>query len=211
VGFTDCRLLQRKIAYLFRPRLVWAFVAVVAVSFALALWGSEPLLRWWGMVLQLVGVFAVLREIKLAQSEHGLFALWWQGYKEGLLGRRVSMHGIAEAKVEATATFAPRWSKTVVDPYLPIEDRVRTLEKFSSHFVNEFIELNRQLASTQRAALIAVENEGQRREKEFADREAADIASSQNRIPFSLFGAACLFLGVVLATGSPEIWGRLHR
>jgi hypothetical protein len=204
------RLLQRQIAYVFKPYLVWAFLGVVLVSLALALWSSERCLRWWGMALQLVGVFAVLREIKLAQNEHGLFAQWWQDYKEGWPGRSVSMYGRSEGESLGTATFAPRWSKTMINPHLPMEDRVQTLEKFANHFINEFIDLNRELALTKKAAISAVENEAQRREKEFADREAAERASSQQRIPFSLFGAACLFLGVVLGTGSPEIWGRLH-
>ncbi len=210
MGSINWRLLQRQIAYIFKPYLAWGFMGVVLVSLALALWSSEPILRWWGMALQLVGVFAVLREIKLAQSEHGLFAQWWQDYKEGWPGRGVSVHGRSEAESYGTATFAPRWSKTMINPHLPIEDRVQTLEKFANHFINEFIDLNRELAFTKKAALTAVENEQQRREKEFADREAADRASNQQRIPFSLFGAACLFLGVVLGTGSPEIWCLLH-
>jgi hypothetical protein len=210
VGSTNWQLLQRQVAYIFKPHLAWWFMGVVLVSLAMALWSSEPLLRWWGLALQLVGVFAVLREIKLAQSAHGLFAQWWQDYKEGWPGRGVSMHGRSEGESYATATLAPRWSKTMIDPHLPIEDRVQTLEKFANHFINEFMDLNRELAFSRKAALTAVENEAQRRENEFAVREAADRASSQQRIPFSLFGAACLFLGVVLGTGSPEIWSLLH-
>jgi hypothetical protein len=52
------QLLKHQVAHMFAPRLAWLFVCIVLLSlFCLFAVRHEPLVRWWGMVLQLVGVW----------------------------------------------------------------------------------------------------------------------------------------------------------
>jgi hypothetical protein len=199
-------LLRSRVAYIFSPRLAWVFVLIVVVSVALVLRGSEPWVRWCGLLLQLVGVWAVFKELRQAQHRHGLgFEEWWRKFLQGWPRRSVSLRGDLRGESHATGELKVSWSITAIDPSASPEVRLRVLEEHAHRFLKDIDRIEGDVAATRKAALDAVAEEAQKRDQALAVLEAEARAGDEQRIPFSLFGAACLFLGIILGTGSAEL------
>jgi hypothetical protein len=202
-------LFKRRVHYIFSFHLQWlAVVLLVASVVIVTMAPKEVCIRWWGMVLQLIGVYAVVRELMLAQAKHGLgFGQWRAKVKEGW---PTTVH---HAHAGDTVRFSDNATSAVVRGHAPSvltgEELIRRMSILEGNYeamARDVGRVNAQLADL--SSLI--EHEAALREQAIAQLEADARASDEVRLPFSLFGVACLFVGVILGTGSGEIHKWLH-
>ena len=187
-------------------KLLWFGAALLGVSVALVLWvPHEVCIRWWGLILQLVGIWTVVHDLRKRPKKgdrKGIRALalaWVQ--------RRPRTHHLMASNAVSAA-----WSSegaialnVGANEDDPIEHRVSALEARMAK-TDAALDEARQRLSDER---------GEREAAGRLEREArtAGLASVASRIeevavgtlPVSLFGVGCLGLGVFLSTTSIEV------
>lgn len=200
-------LLKRRVAYVLAPRLAWLSVLMVALSILVVFnVRHEVCIRWWGMLLQLIGVWAVVMELRQAQDKHGLgFGQWWSEFKTGWPRSAGTMFGTSTSSCTMTG-YAPRVLQLpALDMRALPDSRLLALEAHARHFLAEVSRIDGEIAGAREAAARAIREEVEGRANALAALQADARAGDERRLPFSFFGAGSLFVGVFLATAAVEL------
>jgi hypothetical protein len=200
-------LFKRRVAYVFAPRLAW--LAVLWGAFTLLLVFNvrhEPCIRWWGMLLQLVGVLAVLIELLHVSERYELGPLkWWKEFREDWPSgtQRISAATGGAKGSGSTAIL----STMIVDggDTARIEARVAVLESQVKSAFTNIDSIHAELATQERNLRDSVAREREERERQQAKLADESRNAEKKKLPFSFFGVCCLLVGVILGTGSNEI------
>lgn len=200
-------LFKRRVAYVLAPRLAWLSVLMVVLSLLVVFnVRHEVCIRWWGMLLQLIGVWAVVMELRQAQDKHGLgFGQWWERFRAGW-PTRIHRVAVGEA-VEASDACSARLTlmPPAIDPSAAVEARLTVLESHAAHFHRQVDRLIGEIDANTRAIDDAAMREAQLREHALAKLHEDAKVSDEQRLPFSFFGAGSLFVGVFLGTAAVEL------
>ncbi len=200
-------LWQRRALYLLRPKLFWACVALIVMSLAVLATTREPCIRWWGLVLQFLGVISVLRELRGAQQQFGkpglreLARQWKAGWptNEPVI---LSVGGVAAStsvgSVKATVRAAMK-------PDAPLEERLVAVERNLQYIDQDVRQVERELReeSHTRAEADRAETSARTSADESLGRQLAEAAAGS--VHFSMFGLVWLAVGMVLSTIAPEL------
>lgn len=211
-------LLLRRAKWAFEPRLLWASLAcliVTAVVLAphpnlplrLAGLKHEQVIRWWGVALQMVGILAVLNDLRSLQKQFGLesASTWLRRWLARWPSRNVSIK--LEGVGAATATASAALSRGYVGPghAASYEARISALEQHAHHLMVELDRVWGTVAADrlERQQAVAIEAaERAQGHSNLADRLKKATTES---IPFSLFGLLWLAVGVFLSSTSMEV------
>jgi len=201
------RLLAQRSVYLFdKPRPIWWAVAILAVSaYLVFLVKGEQLLRMWGMALQLLGVVAVLHELRQLQDRHRIsfretVAAWWRGWPS-----RKTVIGVGAAVLESASMSGRAHLRTTIDPASPVENQIAAIAKYLSQVDTEIGALWKSLDDATRSHTASLKAETAARERSTRELRDAAVNEASGRLPLAYFGQFCLLLGIILATASPEI------
>jgi hypothetical protein len=196
--------------WLARPKSLWIATGIVVLAGIVALWPgtSEPVIRWTGLVLQLLGIGTVIVGIEKTRN------LFHQPTLLGMAGEWVKQFPAYRPSVVisvgvgalASATAKARGYVTSKPPAdATIEQRVASLESNVSHLNNRIDEVYKELDTSIHERTAALDQE--RRDRAGEDSKIASKleTSGTGGLHISATGAVWLFVGVILGTGSVEI------
>jgi hypothetical protein len=202
--------LKRVADWIAKARLLWLAVGVVVAAGIVALrpGTSEPIVRWTGLILQLLGIATVIIGIEQTRrlfNHPSLLSIAkaWLGefppYKRNIvIGAAAGSFGIAGAKARGYVTSNPPSNAS-------IEDRVASLERNVGHLNKRIDDAFQELDKTQSEQTAALEKEKQERVAEDTKIASKLEMSDTGGLHISAIGALWLFVGVTLGTGSVEI------
>jgi hypothetical protein len=183
-------------------------VVLVAGVIALRPGTTEPIVRWTGLFLQLLGIGTVITGIEQTRRlfDHPSLlsiAMSWlrefPPYKRNVvLGAAAGILGMAGAKARGYVTSNP-------PPNASIEERVASLERNVGHLNKRIDEAFDELDKTQSEQTGALEKEKQERAAEDTRIASKLETSGTGGLHISAIGALWLLIGVTLGTGSVEI------
>lgn len=196
--------------WLAEARHFWITIAVIAVALYLSLrpGASEPVIRWTGGVLQLLGVITVVWGIaetraffghapilSVASRWLGRFPLVRQNVVVGVgIAEGISAVGRARGYVTAGAGANPT-----------VEDRVAALERNIGHLNDRINETFKEMDAGFQEVKGALSDEKEARVAE--DKRTREMleTTATGGVHISAMGAAWLFVGVILSTAAIEI------
>ena len=202
--------LKRVAEWIAKARLLWLAVGVVVVAGIVSLrpGTSEPVVRWTGLVLQLLGIATVIIGIEQTRrlfNHPSLLSIAkaWLGefppYKRRIvMAAGAGSFGISGAKARGYLTSNP-------PPDASIEDRLVSLERNVGHLNKRIDDASEELDKAQSEQTAALEKETQERIAEDTKIASKLEVSGTGGLHISAMGALWLFVGVTLGTGSAEI------
>lgn len=178
-----------------------------AICIALGAWSSEPVARWTGMVLQLMGVLTVAWGISETRAFFGHPSLaskakgWLKRFPLLRVNRVIACMGgsysITGGKLRAFITSNP------LGPTL--DDRIDALEK-------NIVLINERISSTQKELDAEVAKAAEALKTEETSRQTADQelahkleSTATGGVHISAIGASWIFIGQILGSTAPEI------
>jgi hypothetical protein len=203
--------------WLAEPWRVWVTVSVVllvpAAASQLPATAAEPLLRYCGLVAQLLGIQTVVSGL---QSKQRLFNR--PGFAETV---RLWIHrrprwGAKPQTVVTTGTASLSLSVGRVSiwrdarPDAPVEERLAALEANPATLRTELTETTKEFQEATRKTREAVDAENRRRESAVAALRTQLEGLGAEGLHIELWGVVWLILGVVLATIPGEVVWMLH-
>jgi hypothetical protein len=192
------------------PRHFWLCILVCAAAIAVVVRNShsEPTIRWIGLLLQLFGIVTVAWGIVKTRQFFGMkpltetFLNWLSRFP---FRRRTTIVGIGAA-VAGNASLSSRGhSSWPIDPTAPLEQRLSTLEKNLPLLHDRITNVQNEFDRTSQLLRDQLRSETAHRELLSEELHARLQTFGTSGLHISAIGAAWLFLGVVLATGSLEI------
>jgi hypothetical protein len=202
--------LQRVAKWLAKARLFWLAIGVLLVAAVVALRPGtpEPIIRWTGLFLQLLGICTVIIGIEQTRRlfDHpsllSIATSWLRAFppykRNVVVGAAAGDLGIVGGKARAYVTSNP-------PPNADIEERVASLERNVGHINKRIDGVFEELDKTQSEQMTALSREKQERAAEDAKIAAKLETSGTGGLHISAAGAVWLFVGVTLGTGSVEI------
>lgn len=195
------------------PRLIfnegrkgWAVVLLLASALAFVLWsGSEFAIRLWGMVLQCFGIGAVVHEL-LSTNRHYRRPSPLAGVRHWFGLWRTTSTDLQIDSVTVSHTIEGGYLHAVLGAATgSVEERLERLEQKADAAEKELHELQEGLMRERSNRTGADRAEANTRQQaiEALDKRVEEVIAGA--VPVSLVGVWSLFLGVVLATVSPEL------
>jgi hypothetical protein len=201
--------------WLLEPRLFWITVFALGIAVIAAIWlRSEPAFRWVGLSLQLIGVFTVARNIRDTGEQFdrpGFLALAAQW-----LRRRPRIGSSVTALSGGAAGLAVSGGKARADIWhnassgADLEARLDAVEKNLTRVRDQLHELEQQTDKRLEQQVNALEQEKQVRAKVDEDVLEKLKTSAVRGLHISTVGVVCLFMGMIMSTGSIE-WAKLSQ
>lgn len=201
------------------PTVAWLGALLALVTIAV-LWPphakQEVCIRWWGMVLQMFGIYSVLRELLERRKDVGTpnlltaLKLWFAAWP----GRNLTIPLSGNAMVITGGTARVTQRAGPPGPDASIEDRLTTAEKNIKFIDDDLGRVESALDAERRAREIAVRDEKDERIQAIDSIKNAMKEAAAKTLPFSMFGVVWLALGVFLSSTSVELerWAHLlHR
>lgn len=185
----------------------WAVLLLTASAAAMVLVTEhEQAIRLWGMVLQMLGVAAVVQELRSTSRHYGR-----PGIREGLrMAWRSRPGGAVAVDLQATViglhgavAIAGGVQATVISGRL--EDRVEQLETQTRALTSAQGKLKSDLDTErgERERAVAAESASRQADIEALDKRVEAVVAGT--IHVSMMGVWALVLGVMLASASPEL------
>jgi hypothetical protein len=196
--------------WLATPRLFWVSSAIVVVAGIVALrpGTSEPVIRWTGLILQLLGIGTVIIGIEQTRRlfDHptllNMVAEWLKQFPRY---RQSVVISVGAGAIAAATAKARGYVTSSPPPKANIDERVASLESNIGHLNKRIDDVYTELDSSIREQTAVLD-------KEHQDRVAQDsrIASKLETLGtgglhISAVGALWLVIGVILGTASTEI------
>lgn len=200
-------LVRRQFIYVFSHRLPWCAVALVVLTL-LILFNvrQEVCVRWWGMLLQLIGVGAVVAELRGVQDKYGLgFQQWWRGVVDLWPRRDVSVVLAGVGAASAAGTLAAIGALPSLNSEAGNSARIAALEAHVEHIEADVKRIDEAATAAAKEAKERIAQEADARKQAVAAIADETKKTETASLPFSLFGAGCLLIGVILGTGSIEL------
>jgi len=167
----------------------------------------EPCIRWWGMLLQVVGIASVVRELRQKRQESGVptmfssFTRWWSRRP----GQNVTIPITGVAAVGQAGNVSKAHGAVGITPDATVDQRLRFLEDLVGTMSNSLYNLGNELDAEKRERQRAqAAGRAERLAAEESFRKASREAVAKT-LPFSMFGVIWLALGVVLSSTSVEL------
>jgi len=195
--------------WLLEPLLFWSTAFVLGIAVIAAIWlRSEPAFRWIGLCLQLLGIFTVAYNIRDTQERFdrpGLLALAAQWLRRR--PRFSSSVAISVCAIEGGDSVFGRarvdiWHNAGSDA---VEARLDAAEKNLIRVRDQIHELERETEKRLERQINALEQEKQVRAKGDEDIREKLKTSAVGGLHISTVGVVCLFVGVIMSTGSTEL------
>jgi hypothetical protein len=186
-------------------------VGVVAAASVIALrpGTSEPLVRWTGLVLQLLGIATVIVGIEQTRRlfNHPSFlsvaAAWLKQFPP--LKRNIVIGGVAAGEINLDGMKARGYATSNPPPNASVDDRLASLERNVRHLNKRIDDAFQEIDKTESAHTKALEKEKQERRAEDSKIASKLEISGTGGLHVSAIGAIWLIIGVILGTGSVEI------
>jgi hypothetical protein len=188
------------------PMLAWVTVGLLAISAWVILTHREPCIRWWGTLLQLVGVGTVLNELRSSLNPFGRSLA---DDRRALWARRPSAPYVLTA---ATGSMHARFGTPFVlrgsirpGPGVPLDVRIAALEAQADAIQQNIHTVTDAIAKERADRIDSQEREASARSEEISQlRQKASEAIAGS--PWSsIFGIGWLAVGVVLGGTSNEL------
>lgn len=203
-------LWSRRLRHLASPKLFWASALLLAVT-AAVIWPphakQEACIRWWGMVLQFVGIYSVVRELRTRREDVGAPGLVeaLRKFIKGWPSRNttISLEGASISIASSVARVTQRACK--VPPDSPLEQRLAAVERNLGFMDEDLGKLQSDLDTEVRERQTAVRDEQDERVRVIAAMKNSLKESTTKTLPFSMFGVVCLFAGVGLSSMFVEL------
>ena len=202
--------LTRLARWIAKARLFWLAIGVLVTAGVVALrpGTTEPLVRWTGLFLQLLGIATVIIGIEQTRrlfnhpSLLSIAEAWFRGFppfkRKIVMGAGAGAVGMAGMKGRGYVTSTPPANAN-------IEERVASLERNVGHLnkrIDDAFQVLDKAESDQKAAL---EREKQERLAEDTKIASKLETSGTGGLHVSAIGVLWLLIGVTLGTGSVEI------
>lgn len=197
-------------AWLATPKLLWIATAIVVLAGIVALrpGTSEPVIRWTGLILQLLGIATVILGIEQTRrlfNHPTLFGMAGEWLKKFPAYRRSVVIGVGTGAI-GSATAKGRGYVTINPPAnATIDQRVVSLESNVGHLNKRIDDVYNELDASMREQSSALDQERHDRAAEDSGIASKLETSGTGGLHISAIGALWLFVGVVLGTGSTEI------
>jgi hypothetical protein len=204
---------------LLKRRLHWAFVepalgwlSLLLAGFSLYLLTSvrlEVCIRWWGMVLQLIGIGTVVHDLwsRIPKEQRKGPIRWLLAWSREWIARMPPRHFFAQVHEGLTLADSATGSDaiTITRTGATLDQRVAVLESRMTTIDDSLDRARQGIAQERKAREASIR-------KMTADA-AAVIAGIRSRVedvavgtlPVSMFGVWWLAVGVVLSTAAPEL------
>jgi tetrahydromethanopterin S-methyltransferase subunit F len=201
---------KRLAHWIAKARLLGLAIGVVVAAALVALrpGTTEPLVRWTGLVLQLLGIATVIIGIEQTRrlfnhpSLLSLAEAWFRQFppfkRKIVVGAAAASLGIAGMKARGYVTSNP-------PPNANLEERVASLERNVGHLNKRIDDAFQELNKTESEQKAALEREKQERVAEDTKIASKLETSGTGGLHISAIGALWLLIGVTLGTGSVEI------
>ncbi|RZB35765.1 MAG: hypothetical protein SRB2_02815 [Desulfobacteraceae bacterium Eth-SRB2] len=211
--------LMRKNLLLLKSLFHWIFVdwrwlhanlLVVAlpVFIGLRYGASESKIRYYGLVLQLLGILTVAWGIRTTRKEFGhpsIFKRWQQRLSRFPLFGKREVKGTVDVAA-ACATASGRWYSSVKpESEANIEARVQALEENLPLIHDRISQTQNEMDRGFREVLEALKQEKRVREKEEQDIRAKLEATETGDLHISAIGVFWLFVGIIMSTVSADL------
>jgi hypothetical protein len=202
--------LKRLAHWIAKARLFWLAIGVVGIAGVVALrpGTTEPLVRWTGLVLQLLGIVTVIIGIEQTRNlfNHpsllSIAVAWFKQFppfkRNIVMGAAAGAVGLAGMKARGYVTSNP-------PPNASLEDRVVSLERNVGHLNKRIDDAFQEIDKAENEHKAALEKETEQRVAEDSKIAAKLEMSGTGGLHISAMGALWLFVGVILGTGSVEI------
>lgn len=209
-------LLVKRALWTFEPKLAWATGSLCFVT-AWVLFTVQPqqelCIRWWGMLLQLLGIVSVIHEFRSTQKHFGQDSAYTRMRK--WLARwptrnvTVKIEGVCVSP--QTGNMAATGGHVGPRPGTDIGSRVVALEQGFSDVMAGLTTIRSAADTDRRAHVQAMEHEGVMRAQADASLTREIEAVTTGSLPFSMFGVAWLTVGMIIGTISPELakWSKI--
>lgn len=186
----------------------WCPLLVVA---GLAWYSCRPTadtLRQLGLVYQLIGVSAVIFEIRKTSKKHNLeplrerFVSYWQDAPAWRSARALQL----SAAESSTDAMSGKGRVSVKPPSgASIEQRLQRLEQLAKALGRNIDAVDQRVDQEQRARLEGFNAEAAQRAREVADLQQRVMEAETGGLHFSMFGVVWLALGVTMSTVPCEL------
>lgn len=192
------------------PRLAQLAVLLTLLTIAVLFFPRatlEPCIRWWGMLLQVVGIISVVRELRQKRQESGVptmfnsLAGWWSRRP----GRNVTIPITGVAAVVLAGDIVSAHATVGSAPDASVDQRLRLLEDLARTISKNLFDLGNELnAEKQERQRAQAAERAERLAAEESFRKASREVVSKT-LPFSMFGVTWLAIGVILSSTSVEL------
>jgi hypothetical protein len=200
--------------WLLEPRLFWITVLALGIAVIAAIWlRSEPAFRWIGLFLQLIGVFTVAWNIRDTGEQFdrpgflALAAQWLRRRPRISSSVAISMGAIESGDFAVGRARLDMWHNAGSDA---VEARLDAVEKNLTRVRDQLHELERETEKRLEQQIKALEQEKQDRAKVDEDIREKLKTSAVGGLHISTVGVVCLFMGMIMSTGSIE-WANLSQ
>lgn len=193
-------------------RPAWAVLLLLASAAAMILiTGQEQAIRLWGMVLQMLGVAAVVQELRSTSKHYGR-----PGIRESLRTAWLSRPRrpvTLDIQAKTISLKSQITTKVMLKSRLQateLEGRIALLEAQTKalSIAQDKYKVDLDAERKERATADAAEREAREADIRALDRRVEDVIAGT--IHLSLIGVWALLLGVLLATASQEL-AAFHR
>jgi hypothetical protein len=197
--------LKRLAHWIAKARLFWLAIGVVVAAGLVALrpGTTEPLVRWTGLFLQLLGIATVILGIEQTRrlfnhpSLLSIAKAWFREFppfkRKIVMGAAAGALGIAGMKARGYVTSNP-------PPNASIEERVSSLERNVGHLNKRIDDTFQELDKAESEQTASLEREKQERVAEDAKIASKLETSGTGGLHISAIGALWLLIGVTLGT-----------
>jgi hypothetical protein len=168
---------------------------------------SDFRLKFWGLLLQLIGVFTVWHDLAHSGQtfgKSGFFPRTWTWLKAGVLGRKVVIN-LESGVIAITGGKVRITQRRNTPPDSPIEQRVEALE-YNLQKIDQELESVLQEIDQRTGELKAqIKGESQKLKASHSALEESLTNAIVGNYAVLAFGALWLVIGMVLSTLAPEI------
>ena len=204
--------LRAVLRWLAEPRLVWITLFVIILAFVVALrpGASDFQIRVTGLVLQWLGIGTVAHGVHQTRQLFGLPSIMtsirrWLSHFPRWRGRVIAMTGTGSLGLSGGTARLEVWS--TVDPAAPVDARIQALTSNVDRLKDRISQLHNEMDTRLREHSEALRQEQGVRAKDDEHLRTRLEAAETGGLQITFAGVIWLFLGVLLATLSPEISG----
>ncbi len=204
------RWLRALLVWLGEKRHAWFALAVSAVALLVSLrpGTAEPLIRYVGLMLQLLGICTVVWGISETRAlfGHPTLVSAVKAWVRKFPPYHPTTIGAAGGLVSGSATMTGRGYGTFgAGPNPTLEARVEATEKNIAAINNRMDQTITEMDARHQQHVAAIRRESDARVSADATLHQKLEATGTGGVHISLMGALWLFVGSVLATAAPEI------
>jgi hypothetical protein len=201
---------RRTVSWLGEARLLfWIFGTLLVVLLALRILGSsEPVVRYFGFGLQVLGICTILVNIQGTRTLFGKPSFgeaaraWLKSFPSVGQGARVTLEVASCAHVQIADKLVCRHQ---AGPDAGIEDRLRVLQSNFEILDLRTLQIQEQMSQASLGSAKALADERQERERQVdALTRQVDLAETGG-LHVSVIGVVWLAIGLFLSTASQEL------